>query len=143
MIAAGENEIAQDELRWLLSECRDFMAAHKMLGDLAVAAGDLRLARGHYGYAYQIGVQAIDRTGNIKPVLYNNPANRAFFEAGRGLVEALSKLGKRGLARDVMNRLRELDPSDPLKLSPLADAKANNRPRRNRNKKRSRRSPPR
>src|SRR4051812_10256221 len=54
MIDAGEVEIALDELRWLLNGCQDFMAAHRTLGDLAVETGDLRLARGHYGYAYQI-----------------------------------------------------------------------------------------
>src|SRR5262245_53817937 len=62
MIAAGETEIARDELRWLLDECHDFIEAHTLLGDLALAENDLKLARGHYGYAYQLGLKAIERT---------------------------------------------------------------------------------
>ncbi len=94
MIAAGETEIALDELRWLLSECRDFLAAHKLLGDLALAAGDFRLARGHYGYAYQLGIAAIDRAGTIDALPSDRAANQAFFAAGQGLVNCLTKLGK-------------------------------------------------
>ena len=36
MLAAGENEVARDELRWLLDGCPDFIAAHRMLGELAL-----------------------------------------------------------------------------------------------------------
>jgi hypothetical protein len=116
MIEAEETEIARDELRWLLSECHDFVDAHKLLGDIAVADGDLRLARGHYGYAYQLGIQAIDRAGGVASLAYFNEANRAFFEAGRGLVQCLLKIGKRGMARDVATRLQKLDATDPLQL---------------------------
>src|SRR5262249_47746895 len=91
MIEAGETEIARDELHWLLSECHDFLEAHKLLGDLAAADNDLRLARGHYGYAYQLGIQAIDRASQVPSLPYGNEANRAFFEAGRGLVQCLLK----------------------------------------------------
>jgi Tfp pilus assembly protein PilF len=143
MIDAGETEIAKDELRWLLSECRDFIAAHKLLGDLAVDAGDWKLARGHYGYAHQLGVQAIDRAGAVKPVLYAKPANKAFFEASRGLVQSLMQLGKRGTARDVVQRVLELDARDPLTLRGMLEATAcggDEAPKRRR-KKRSRRSP--
>ena len=56
MIEAGELEIALDELRWLLADCREFIAAHVLLGELAVATqGDLPLARGHFGAGYQLG----------------------------------------------------------------------------------------
>ena len=118
MIAAGENEIARDELRWLLSDCHDFLAAHKLLGDLALAENDVRLARGHYGYAYQIGLKAIDRAA-AKQLPFRIPANQPFFEAGKGAIACLLKLGKRGMARDVIRRLLELDPSDPLNLRSL------------------------
>jgi hypothetical protein len=121
MITAGETEIAQDELRWLLSECHDFLAAHKLLGDLALSENDMRLARGHFGYAYQIGLKAIDRAG-AKLLPFSRIVNQPFFEAGKGLAECLLKLGKRGLARDVIRRLLELDPSDPLKLRGLTEA---------------------
>jgi hypothetical protein len=140
MIAAGENEIAQDELRWLLSECRDFLGAHKRLGDLALAAGDARLARGHFGYAYQIGIQAIDSVG-AKSLPFARLANQAFFEAGRGLVESLMKLGKRGMARNVAKRLIELDATDPLGLRELAGGSSEG-PRRGKPKWRQRRKRP-
>lgn len=121
MIAAGEMEIARDELRWLLADCHDFLAAHKLLGDVALADNDVRLARGHFGYAYQIGLQAIDRAG-AKTMPFRHAANQPFHEAGKGLAMCLLKLGKRGLARDVIRRLLELDPSDPLNVRNLTDA---------------------
>jgi hypothetical protein len=122
MIAGGEQEIARDELRWLLDECHDFLAAHKILGDLALAEGDYRLARGHYGYAYQLGIQAIDANGGAKRLSYAEPANQAFFQAGRGLLLCLTKLNKRGPARDVTNRLLQFDAGDPLGLRRLSDS---------------------
>ena len=36
MIDADELEIAQEELRWLLSGCNEFIQAHRLLGDLAL-----------------------------------------------------------------------------------------------------------
>ncbi|HTQ37442.1 MAG TPA: hypothetical protein VMJ32_00340 [Pirellulales bacterium] len=119
MIAAGETEIAQYELRWLLSECHNFLAAHKLLGDLALAAGDVRLARGHYGYAYQLGLGAIQRGGQIKCLPYRHEANQVFFEAGRGVAVCLIKMGQRRMAREVKERLLQLDASDPLQLREL------------------------
>jgi hypothetical protein len=120
MIDAGEIEIAQDELRWLLNGCRDFMAAHRLLGDLAVETGDQRLARAHYGYAYQIGVQAIDRVGSVTSLPYCSAANRPFWESAKGLVQVLLKLNKTGMARDVIQRLLALEPGDPLELKRLS-----------------------
>jgi hypothetical protein len=119
MIAAGEAEIARDELRWLLAECHDFLVAHKLLGDLALAASDFRLARGHYGYAFQIGIKAIDSAQAAKSFPYGRSANQAFFQSGRGLAICLSKLGKQRLARDVIAKLLQLDASDALGLREL------------------------
>jgi hypothetical protein len=116
MIAAEEYEIATDELRWLLAECHDFLEAHKLLGDLALVESDFRLARGHYGYAYQLGIKAIDAAGPIGSLPYRHEANRAFFDAGRGLVRCLEKLGKKRMARDAVARLLQLDGGDPLGL---------------------------
>jgi hypothetical protein len=116
MIAAEEYEIATDELRWLLAECHDFLEAHKLLGDLALVESDFKLARGHYGYAYQIGLKAIDAAGAISSLPYRHEANRAFFDAGRGLVRCLEKLGKKRMAQDVAVRLLQLDGGDPLGL---------------------------
>ena len=116
MIEAGETDVARDELRWLLADCSEFIAAHVLLGELAVAEGDLPLARGHFGAGYQLGLQTLRRAGMPKPLLYSQPANRSFFAAGRGLIECLKKLGRQDMADEIAATLVELDPSDPLGL---------------------------
>jgi hypothetical protein len=122
MIEAGELEIAVDELRWLLSGCPEFIAAHELLGELAVALhDDLSLARGHFGAGYQLGLQTLRRAKMPKPLLYSQPANRPFLEAGRGLVWALEKLGRRDMAEEIVETLMQLDPSDPLRVKALVD----------------------
>jgi hypothetical protein len=122
MIDAGEFEIARDELRWLLGDCPENMAAHVLLGELAAEEGDFSLSRGHYGAGYQLGLQTLRRAGMRKPLLYSQPANRSFFEAGRGLIDSLEKLGKSAMSNEVVATLVELDPSDPLKLRATVDA---------------------
>ena len=121
MIEAGENDIALDELRWLLSGCSEFLAAHVLLGELASAMNDIPLARGHYGAGYQLGLQALRRAGMPKPVLYAQPANKPFFEAGQGLAWSLETLGKPQMAEEVVATLIELDPSDPMQLRSMLD----------------------
>jgi hypothetical protein len=121
MIEAGETDIALDELRWLLSGCSEFIAAHVLLGDIARDTGDLPLARGHYGAGYQLGLQTLRREKMPKPFLYSQLANQSFFEAGRGLVWALEKMSKPQMAEEVMSTLIELDPGDPLQLRTLLD----------------------
>src|SRR5688572_7354470 len=122
MIEAGEIEIALDELRWLVSDCPENMAAHVLLGQLAAETGDFPLARGHYGAGYQLGLQTLRREKMPKPLLYSQPANRAFFDAGQGLIGSLEKLGKSAMADEVVATLVELDPSDPLRLRAMVDA---------------------
>ena len=114
MLNAGETEIALDELRWLLNGCSDFVAAHRLLGELALADGDLRLARGHFGYAYEIALSAFTPRGLDGPLPYRLASNRAFFEAVKGLAWCLHELDKTKLARRVIDQLLELDPTDPL-----------------------------
>ncbi len=121
MIEAGELDVALDELRWLLSGCSEFIAAHVLLGDIARDTNDLPLARAHYGAGYQLGLQTLRRAKMPKPVLYSQLANQAFFEAGRGLVWALEKMGKPQMADEVMSTLVELDSSDPLQVRLLLD----------------------
>jgi hypothetical protein len=122
MIAAGESEVARDELQWLLGGCSDMIDAHKTLGEIALVDHDLPLARGHFGYAYQLGVKAFDRAGADRAP-YQVPANQAFFEAGKGLAYCLRELGKTGMAAEVVERLLALDPTDPLGVRGLAEPK--------------------
>src|SRR5215210_6268175 len=121
MIEAVETDVALDELRWLLSGCSEFIAAHVLLGNIALDTNDLPLARGHYGAGYQLGLQTLRRAKMPKPLLASQPANQSFFEAGRGLVWALEKLGKPQMAEEVMSTLVELDSSDSLHLRALLD----------------------
>ena len=119
MLEAGEVDVAVDELRWLLEGCRSLLEAHKLLGEIASAEGDPALARGHFGHAYEIGMKAIPEKGLAGPLPYARPANRAFFEAGRGLAQCLHQLGESRLATEVVGQLIALDPSDPLGLREL------------------------
>lgn len=122
MITAGELDVAIDELRWLLSGCSEFLAAHGLLGQLALElSGDVRLARGHFGAGYQLGLQALRRANVSGPLPCAQPANRPLFEAGRGLAWCLAKLDKQAMAHEVVEQLVKLDPSDPLGLRDMLD----------------------
>jgi hypothetical protein len=112
MIAAGEDDVAIDELRWLLAGCHDFIAAHRMLGELALSAGDVPLARGHFGIAFQLGVNAASRMRGTLP--YRLPANQAFLESGKGLIACLNRLGKPDAVRQIVEEMLRFDPTDPL-----------------------------
>ena len=118
MIDEGEFDVAIDELRWLLGGCSGMIDAHFLLGKLAVEAdGDIPLARGHFGYGYQLGLRALRRNKMPSPVLALHPANAGFFNSGRGLVWCLHELGKTEMAREVLEQLLACDPQDPLNLS--------------------------
>lgn len=114
MLDAGETDVALDELRWLLNGCSDFVAAHRLLGELALEDGDLRLARGHFGYAYEIALSAFPPRGLDGPLPYRLPGNQPFLEAAKGLAWCLHELGKKQLARRVLKQLLDCDPTDPL-----------------------------
>lgn len=122
MIASGEVDVAIDELRWLLDHCHDMIEAHFLLGKLAVEVdNDLPLARGHFGSGYQLGLQALRRAKLPTPVPALHPANRMFFDAGRGLAWCLRELGKPELALEVVEQLLALDPADPLEIGSWID----------------------
>ena len=120
MLEEGEIDVATDELRWLLSDCSDFIDAHKLLGMLALSdQSDLTLARGHFGFAYQCGIKALRKAGNPAPLPHRLPANQSFFEAGKGLAHCLGALGKPTMAREVIDQLLRLDSTDPLGLAAM------------------------
>ena len=122
MIEAGELDVAIEELRWLVSGCSEFIEAHRLLGELALAAdNDAALARGHFGFAVQLGLKTLRRARVAGPLPYSQLANRSFFEAGRGLVWVLAKLGMRSKAEQLVGELIVLDPTDPLELRKLFD----------------------
>ena len=116
MIQAGEEELARDELLWLLEECPDMIAAHALLGQMALRQGNLPLARGHLGHAFRLGMRALQRAGNPIPVPYRLVENRPFLESGRDLAVCLEQMGKAELAAQVRKDLLRLDPTDPFSI---------------------------
>lgn len=121
IIAAGELDVARDELRWLLDGCTDNIAAHELLGEIAFQEQDWPLARGHFGYAFQIGRRALTSAGTPTPVPFSAPPNQDFFAAGKGLLHALLQLDKRETALEVAAFLLYCDPADPLNLQALLE----------------------
>jgi len=113
MIAGGEPEIARDELLYLVADCRAFLEAHNLLGELALEEEDIALARGHYGFGYEIGMLSLGK--DFRGIL---PARRdynpEFFLAGRGLARCLIARGQRREGRDVLEQLARLDPREEL-----------------------------
>jgi hypothetical protein len=111
MIAAGEPDIARDELLYLVSDCRGFLEAHNLLGELALENNDLALARGHFGFAYEIGLDSLPkRFRGILPA--DTGYNQPFFLAGRGLARCLIARGKGNDGREVLRRLLRFDPRE-------------------------------
>lgn len=123
MVEAGETEIARDELVWLLSECPDFLEGHVHLGLIAMEENDLKLARGHFGRAYELCLRAFEAAGSPQPVPYELAGNRPFHEAAKGLVHCLLETGRRKVAQDVCRRIAPLDPTDPLGIARLLERK--------------------
>ncbi len=119
MLEAGETEVARDELVWLLSECPDFLDAHVRLGLMALEDGDPKLARGHFGRAYELCLRTLEAAGSPRPLPHELDGNKPFFEAAKGLVHCLLQTGRRPLAGGVCARIAALDPADPLGIQRL------------------------
>jgi tetratricopeptide (TPR) repeat protein len=120
MVEAGETEIAHDELVWLLSECPDFLDAHVQLGLIALEEDDPKLARGHFGRAYELALRALAAAGSPAPVPYALEGNQPLFQAAKGLVHCLVELGRRQAATEVCQQVATLDPADPLGIQRIA-----------------------
>lgn len=113
MIAAGEFDVATDELRWLLNDCSDFIDAHRLLGELAIEKEDWPLARGHLGYCYDIAVAAMNSAKDKGPLSNVLPANAGLLSATFSFAGVLCRLDKLETARSVLQQLLKWDPSDP------------------------------
>jgi hypothetical protein len=93
---AGDPESARDALRFALSACHENLWAHVALGRIALEEfRDPALARGHFGYAVELGQRALPPgfSGRLPRDL---PNNRPFYDALEGLIECLELLGRRG-----------------------------------------------
>jgi tetratricopeptide (TPR) repeat protein len=91
---AGDPESARDALRYALSACSDNLWVHVALGRLALEEfKDAELARGHFGYAYELGSRAIP-PGFAGRLPATRPNNRPFLEAIDGLARCMDALGR-------------------------------------------------
>jgi len=123
MIAGGELEIARDELLYLVSDCRGFLDAHNLLGELALEENDISLARGHFGFAYEIGLDSLP--AGFRGILpATRDYNRPFFLAGRGVARCLIARGQRAEGREVLEKLARFDPREEHIQSLLAELAA-------------------
>lgn len=128
MIAGGELEIARDELLYLVSDCRAFLDAHNLLGELALEENDIPLSQGHFGFAYEIGLDSLPPGfRGILPA--NRDYNRAFFLSGRGLARCLIARGQRDKGREVLVQLSKFDPREEVVKSLLAELDEQHKPR--------------
>ena len=89
---AGEPEEARDALRYALQGCGDNMYVHVALGQIALeAAKDPTLARGHFGYAFELAERALPR-GFAGQLPRHLEANRPLYEAIDGLAACYEAL---------------------------------------------------
>ncbi len=120
MIEGGENEIARDELLWLLSGCNRLPAGPQTAG--RVGAGRRRRAAGAGAFrlCLRAGVEGAGAgRGQGRRARIAGRPTRPFSRRARGWAFCLRELDKRDLAADVVARLLALDPSDPLGVAGL------------------------
>jgi len=116
----GEIDVAVDELRWLVEQCHDSIEAHYLLGEIAFEALDFRLARGHFGHAFDLGRSALPLEGVGGKLDYGLESNQPFMQAAKGLAYSLNELGRRETAIAVLRELASYDAADPLGTAELA-----------------------
>jgi hypothetical protein len=94
LLDAGDPESARDALRFALQGCGDNLWVHVALGKIALFEfNDPTLARGHFGYAFELVERALPREfGGRLPK--QRPANRPLYDAIDGLVASYEALGK-------------------------------------------------
>ena len=90
---AGDPEEARDALRYALGACRDNLWVHVALGKIALQEfKDTALARGHFGYAVELGNKALP-PGFSGRLPRERVANRPFSRRLKAL-RNLSAIGK-------------------------------------------------
>jgi hypothetical protein len=104
---AGEPEEAREMLRFALEDCGDNLWVHAALGRIALEMGDSALARGHFGYAFELVRPLVEplEAGSLEP---GSDANRPFFDACDGLAASLDRLGQGSDAASVRRLVERL-----------------------------------
>ena len=104
----GDVEAARDALRYALQGCGDNLWVHVALGRIALEAfNDASLARGHFGYGYELAQRALPPgfTGRLPRARF---ANRPFYDAIDGLATCYDALGKVDQAAALRTQARRL-----------------------------------
>ncbi len=105
---AGDPEAARDALRYALQGCGDNIWVHVGLGRIALEEfNDPALARGHYGYGFELAEKAIppDFRGKLPRSRFSNGP---FYEAADGLAACYDALGKPADAASIRALLKKL-----------------------------------
>ena len=109
--AGGEFEIARDELLYLVADCRGFLEAYIQLAELALEDEDISLAKGHFGFAYENGLDVLPL--NFRGQLpCKEGYNPHFYAAGRGLARCLISRKEPQQAREVLEQLLKFDSTE-------------------------------
>lgn len=111
MRTGAEFEIARDELLYLVADCRGFLEAYLQLAELALEDEDIPLAKGHFGFAYEQGLEILP-PGFRGQIPCKEGYNPHFFAAGRGLARCLIARQEPKKAREVLEQLLRFDPSE-------------------------------
>lgn len=105
---AGDAEAARDALRYALQGCGDNLWVHVALGRIALEEfRDPTLARGHFGYAYELADRALP-PGFRGRLPRHRFANRPFFDAIAGLADCYDALSNPGEAAKLRARAAAL-----------------------------------
>ena len=109
---AGDREAARDALRYALQGCGDNLWVHVALGRIALEDHDPKLARGHFGYAFELAQHALP-PGFSGRLPSQRPANRPFFDAIEGLAACYDALGKPAEAEPLRRLAADLSGERP------------------------------
>lgn len=110
---AGDPEAARDALRYALRGCGDNLWVHVALGQIALEDfKDPALARGHFGYAFELAERALPRgfTGRLPS---HSQANRPLYDAMAGLAYCYEALGRPADAAELRARASRWSSSAP------------------------------
>src|SRR5690606_30554048 len=105
---AGDPDGARDALRYALEGCGDNLWIHVALGRIALEDDrDYNLARGHFGYAFELVERALPRSFNGR-LPRKLPGNRPFFEAAEGLAACYEGMNRRDEAHKIRRQVDRL-----------------------------------
>lgn len=105
---AGDPDGAREALRYALEGCGDNLWVHVALGRIALEADrDAQLARGHFGYAFELVERALPRNfrGRLPRQL---PGNRIFFDAAEGLASCYEAIQRADEATKIRRQADQL-----------------------------------